>query len=303
MRQTPPVRVGVLMLPTDPWPEALERARRIEALGYDHLWTYDHVSWRRYRGRTWFAAIPWLTGVAGATSRIRLGTMVSSPNMRHPVTLAQDAVTTDHISAGRFILGVGAGGIGFDATVFGAEPLSPAHLVARLDEFVELLERLFREPTVSHEGTYFTVNEACIRPVSVHSPRVPIAIAAAGPRSLGLVARRGDAWITILGPGDLTPPEAEAIVRTRTRRLDEACAEIGRDPAEIRRIYLVGDTGERPLAGVDAFEDFVGRYSELGFTDVVFHHPRPDDPVWNEPESIVEDIASDVLPRLRAPSS
>src|SRR6188474_2039675 len=102
--QTPPMRVGVLMLPTDPWPEALERARRIEALGYDHLWTYDHVSWRRYRGRTWFAAIPWLTGIAGATSRIRLGTMVSSPNMRHPVTLAQDAVTADHISGGRLIL-------------------------------------------------------------------------------------------------------------------------------------------------------------------------------------------------------
>ena len=296
------MRVGVLMLPTDPWPEALERARRIEALGYDHLWTYDHVSWRRYRGRTWFAAIPWLTGIAGATSRIRLGTMVSSPNMRHPVTLAQDAVTADHVSDGRFVLGVGAGGIGFDATLFGRDPLSPAELVARLEEFVELLERLLREPTVSHQGAYFTVNEACIRPASVQSPSVPIAIAAAGPRALGLVAQRGDAWITILAPGDLKPPEAEAIVRTRVGRLDDACAAIGRDPAEIRRIYLVGSTGERPLAGVDAFEDFVGRYSDLGFTDVVFHHPRPDDPVWDEPESIVEDIATEVLPRLRAPS-
>ena len=297
------MRVGVLMLPTDPWPEALERARRIEALGYDHLWTYDHVSWRRYRGRTWFAAIPWLTGIAGATSRIRLGTMVSSPNMRHPVTLAQDAVTADHISGGRFILGVGAGGIGFDATLFGDEPLSPDRLVARLDEFVELVERLLREPTVSHEGTYFTVNEACIRPASVQTPSVPIAIAAAGPRSIGLVARRGDAWITILGPADLAPPEAEAAAAHRARLLDDACAAIGRDPAEIPRIYLVGSTGERPLASVGAFDDFVGRYSALGFTDLVFHHPRPDDPVWNEPESIVEDIATEVLPRLHAASA
>ena len=62
------MRVGVLMLPTDPWGETLERARRIEALGYDHLWTYDHLSWRRYRGRRWFAAIPWLTGIAAATT-------------------------------------------------------------------------------------------------------------------------------------------------------------------------------------------------------------------------------------------
>ena len=50
------MRVGVVMLPTDPWPETLARACGLEALGYDHLWTYDHLSWRRYRGRPWFSA-------------------------------------------------------------------------------------------------------------------------------------------------------------------------------------------------------------------------------------------------------
>ena len=53
-------------------------------------------------------------------------------------------------------------------------------------------------------------------------------------------------------------------------------------------IRLIGNTEERPLESVEAFGDFVGRYAELGFTDLVFHHPRPDDPVWNEPEAIVE---------------
>ncbi len=100
------------MLPTDPWPETVARARRLEELGYDHLWTYDHLSWRRYRDRPWHATIPWLTGLASATASIRLGTMVASPNFRHPVTLAKDAMTLDHISAGRLTLGVGAGGIG-----------------------------------------------------------------------------------------------------------------------------------------------------------------------------------------------
>jgi alkanesulfonate monooxygenase SsuD/methylene tetrahydromethanopterin reductase-like flavin-dependent oxidoreductase (luciferase family) len=286
------------MLPTDPWAETRERACRIEALGYDHLWTYDHLSWRRYRGRPWFAAIPWLTGIAGATNRLRLGTMVASPNMRNPVTLAQDAVTLDHVSNGRFILGVGAGGVGFDATVFGREPLPRAQLVARLEEFVDVLDQLFREPTVSHEGPYYIVNEACVQPASVQSPRVPVAIAAAGPRALGLVARHGDAWITIVAPSEETPAEVEATVRTRVAQLDDACAALGRDPQTIQRIYLVGNTGERPLTSVGAFDDFVGRYAALGFTDVVFHHPRPDDPVWNEPESIVEEIAAEVLPRL-----
>jgi alkanesulfonate monooxygenase SsuD/methylene tetrahydromethanopterin reductase-like flavin-dependent oxidoreductase (luciferase family) len=65
------VRFGVCIIPTDPWPTAVAQARHVEALGFDHLWTYDHLSWRHYRERTWFAALPWLTGMAGVTERIR----------------------------------------------------------------------------------------------------------------------------------------------------------------------------------------------------------------------------------------
>jgi hypothetical protein len=66
----------------------------------------------------------------------------------------------------------------------------------------------------------------------------------------------------------------------------------------IDRLYLSGNTGERPLASLAAFTDLVGRCQALGFTDIVFHHPRDDDPVWNDPEDIVEAIASEVLPGL-----
>ena len=208
------MRFGILMLPTDPWAESVARARHIEALGYDHLWTYDHLSWRRYRGRRWFAAIPWLTGMAVATSTIRLGPMVSTPNLRHPATFAQDVVTVDHVSNGRFILGVGAGGAGFDSTVFGAKPLGRAERVARLDEFVQLLGRLFTEEFVSYAGKYFTVNDACIRPDAVQRPRVPIAIAAGGPKALALVAKYADAWITF---GDTSGRESDP--RRRPKRV------------------------------------------------------------------------------------
>ena len=119
------VRVGVCIIPTDPWPTAVAQARHVEALGFDHLWTYDHLSWQHYRDRPWFGAIPWLTGIAGATERIRLGTLVCSPNFREPLTLAKDAIALDHVSGGRFILGVGAGGVGWDATVYGGEPIAP----------------------------------------------------------------------------------------------------------------------------------------------------------------------------------
>ena len=163
------VRVGVLLLPTDPWPETVARVQRLEAIGYDHLWTYDHLTWRRYRERPWHAAIPWLTGVACATSRVEIGTLVASPNIRHPVTLAQEAITLDHISGGRFVLGVGTGGIGFDSTVFGGEPLDPKELSARLEEFVAVIDGLFREPAVSYEGRYYNVHDASARAVSIRA--------------------------------------------------------------------------------------------------------------------------------------
>ena len=296
------MRVGVLLLPTDPWPETVARVRRLEALGYDHVWTYDHLTWRRYRDRPWHAAVPWLTGLAAATERIRLGTMVSSPNFRHPVTLAKEVVTLDHVSGGRFTLGLGAGGPGGDATVLGGPQPSPGERVDRLGEFVGLVDRLLREPLVSHQGAWYTVAEARMATPSVQQPRVPIALAAGGPRTLALVARHADAWITYGDTAyrDTSPEGTQAAVTAQAAELARACAATARDPAGIDRIYLIGNTDDRPLASPAAFREFAERYAALGFTDLVFHHPRPaDDPVWAEPEEIVEQLAHEVLPELR----
>jgi alkanesulfonate monooxygenase SsuD/methylene tetrahydromethanopterin reductase-like flavin-dependent oxidoreductase (luciferase family) len=295
------VRIGVLMLPTDPWSDTVARARRLEALGFDHLWTYDHLSWRRYRDRPWHATIPWLTGLATATTTIRLGTMVTSPNFRHPVTLAKDAMTLDHISDGRLTLGVGAGGLGFDATVLGGDLLSLSDRRRRLSEFVELLDQLLRQPTTSFRGAYYAADEARMLPGCVQRPRLPLALAAGDPSTLALVARFADAWITYgdTSHRDLTATGTETAVRHQVDLLTEQCGRIGRDPQSIARIYLSGNTDERPLTSVAAFTDLVGRYDALGFTDIVFHHPRSDDPVWNDPEEIVEAIASEVLPAVR----
>jgi alkanesulfonate monooxygenase SsuD/methylene tetrahydromethanopterin reductase-like flavin-dependent oxidoreductase (luciferase family) len=295
------MRVGVILLPTDPWAESLARARHIEALGYAHLWTYDHLSWRRYRERPWHAAIPWLTGIAASTSTIRVGTMVASPNFRHPVTLAKEAMTVDHVSGGRFELGVGAGGVGFDSTVLGGEVLTPPQLTARFAEFVDVLDLLLREPAASHQGDHYTVGDARMMPGCVQQPRLPLAIAAGGPRTLAIAARHGDAWITFgdSSARDLSATGTDRAVRVQLDQLADACAAIGRDPTTLRRIYMIGITEDRPLASVGAFLDFAGRYAELGFTDLVFHHPRPGDPVWTEPEEIVEQLAAEALPALR----
>jgi alkanesulfonate monooxygenase SsuD/methylene tetrahydromethanopterin reductase-like flavin-dependent oxidoreductase (luciferase family) len=212
------------------------------------------------------------------------------------VTLAKEAMTLDHVSGGRLVLGIGAGATGFDATVLGHDVLSPAARMTRFAEFVDVLDRLLREPVTSYRGSHYTVDEARMIPGCVQQPRVPLAIAAGGRRGLALVARHGDAWITWgdVTRRDLSARGTEAAVEQQRDALVVACERIGRDPAEVDRIFLIGNTEERPLASIEAFRDFVGRYERLGFTDVVFHHPRPDGPVWNEPEEIVERIAGEL---------
>jgi alkanesulfonate monooxygenase SsuD/methylene tetrahydromethanopterin reductase-like flavin-dependent oxidoreductase (luciferase family) len=273
------VRVGVLLLPADPWPEARARVKRLEALGYDHIWTYDHLTWRRYREHEWYASMPWLTAVACVTERVRLGALVASPNFRHPVPFAKEVATLDNIAGGRLVVGLGAGGPGFDATLFGNDVLPPAERIARLTEFVELYTQLRSGDVESYSGRYFTAHEALQRPPNT----APLAIAAGGRKGLALVAIYADAWIT-LGDHDDVARQAEMLA--------EACDTIGRAPETIDRIYLAGANGDGALASVDAFHDVAGRYETLGFTDFVFHHPRAGDPVWDVPESIVEEIAA-----------
>ncbi|MEM1334700.1 MAG: LLM class flavin-dependent oxidoreductase, partial [Actinomycetota bacterium] len=195
------VRIGMVVLPTDPWPETLATVQRLDRLGYDHVWLYDHLTWRQYRDRAWHATYPLLAGLAVGTRRIRLGTMVANLNVRHPVTLAKDAMTIDHLSGGRMVLGVGAAGLGFDATVLGQAPLTPRQRVDRLEEALELLDRLLlddapdRQP-VDHGGDWYTVEGARNLPGCVQRPRIPLAVAAGGHRSIDVAARMGDAWIT-----------------------------------------------------------------------------------------------------------
>jgi predicted urease superfamily metal-dependent hydrolase len=117
---------------------------------------------------------------------------------------------------------------------------------------------------------------------------------------MALVARWADAWITYGDSShrDMSARGTEDALHRQLDHLAEECARIGRHPRSVERIYLSGNTEERPLASLEAFTDLVGRGQALGFTDIVFHHPRADDPVWDDPEEIVEAIASEVLPQF-----
>jgi alkanesulfonate monooxygenase SsuD/methylene tetrahydromethanopterin reductase-like flavin-dependent oxidoreductase (luciferase family) len=95
------MRVGVLILPEHHWPAGAAKWAKAEELGFDHVWTYDHLAWADLRDSTWFAAVPTLAAAAAVISTIRLGTLVASPNFRHPVPFARELLTLDDISGGR----------------------------------------------------------------------------------------------------------------------------------------------------------------------------------------------------------
>lgn len=280
------MRFGVVILPERPWPEAEGLWRRAEEMGFDHAWTYDHLTWRSFRDAAWFGAVPTLTAAAMVTERIRLGTLVASPNFRHPVPFAKDLVTLDHVSGGRLTLGIGAGGTGWDATMLGHPAWSAGERAERFAEFVDLTDRLLREPATTFEGRFYSAREARTHPGCVQQPRIPFAVAATGPRGMRLAATYGEVWVTT-GDRNRPPPvaagEGARDVALQMAELDRACAEVGRDPTSLARLVLTGPVLDPGLRSVEAFRATAASYEEAGVTDLVVHWPRTNEPYAADP--------------------
>ena len=292
MARSFPLRVGVLILPEHRWRESCVRWQRAEELGFDHAWTYDHLTWRGHRDLPWFSAIPTLTAAAVATERIRLGTLVTSPNFRHPLMLAKEIIALDDISGGRLTLGIGQGSTGWDATMMVAEPWSARERRERFHEFVELTDVLLREPETTFVGNFYSVRGARTYPGCVQSPRVPIAIAAGGRTGMRLAARFAETWVTTGNRSRRGPVDAAQGVRDVRDQIDlleEACIDSGREPYTLSRLVLTGPRLTSGLSSLDEFEDTVGRFAAIGITDLVVHWPRASDP-YRADHSIFEQI-------------
>ncbi|HXM54845.1 MAG TPA: TIGR03621 family F420-dependent LLM class oxidoreductase [Candidatus Dormibacteraeota bacterium] len=195
-----PFRFGVVAAQARSGQEWVEKGRRAEALGYATLVMPDTL------GQT-LTPIPALGVLAGATGTLRLGTYVLANDFRNPVLLAREAAALDHLSSGRFELGLGAGrpGVEGDYAKLGIPFESGGVRVSRLAEAVGVIKGLL------HGGDVFP------RPVQ---ERLPIVLAASGPRLLALAAREAD--VVAIGA---TPQEGEAGVRERVARLREAAPD------------------------------------------------------------------------------
>ncbi|MGW2057215.1 LLM class flavin-dependent oxidoreductase [Streptomyces sp. NPDC001840] len=297
------MRLSTVILPVRRWHDGgRDEWLRAERLGFHAAYTYDHLSWRTFRDGPWFGAVPTLTAAAAVTERLRLGTLVTSPNFRHPVTLAKDLLTLDDVSGGRITLGIGAGGTGFDATVLGQEAWTARERADRFAEFVPLLDRLLTEDSVTYDGTFYSAVEARGIPGCVQRPRLPFVVAATGPRGLRLAAQYGQAWVTTGDPKLFetgTPEQSREAIRGQIERLGKVCAEIGREVPE--KILLTGFTPDRdgPMRSLDEFVDFAGRHMELGIDEIVVHAPIPDS-VFAADQRVFERIATEAPAQLRS---
>lgn len=294
------MRIGVVLLPELDWSSDQERWVRAENYGFDHAWLYDHLAWRTLADGPWHATIPTLTAALLATTTLRIGTLVTTPNFRHPVPLAKEVMTLDVMSGGRVSLAVGAGAPGYDASVLGSPELAPAARHQRFIEFYELLDLTLSQRVTSWAGDWFEAADARMFPGPVQGPRPPLLVAANGPAGMRLAARSarapGDGWVT-MGPVDaaLSDDQYWTSVAASARQMDTVVEESTRSRELVRLLYL----GSRmsSVRVMDHLRDHLGRATDLGFTDVVIPWPRRDEP-FRGTEALLEDVAAS-LPELR----
>jgi alkanesulfonate monooxygenase SsuD/methylene tetrahydromethanopterin reductase-like flavin-dependent oxidoreductase (luciferase family) len=238
-----------------------------------------------------------LSALAVATTQIGLGTLVLGNAYRHPAVVANMAATLDQVSRGRLLLGLGAGSQPNEHRAYGIELLRPADRMDRFEEALEVITSLLRSGLSSFDGTYYRLDAALCEPASVQRP-LPLLVAGAGERrAIPLAARFADAWHA------WTTPEQ---FRHKSGLLDAACAAVGREPHDIRRL-----TGQvllvvAPTDTVDDESDIIGgvpfvterlaAYQGAGVDEFIVRD-HADTTIDSAIES-VSTLASGVLPTL-----
>jgi F420-dependent oxidoreductase-like protein len=273
-----PLRFGLKLSGQDTTIEALRTVWRIaDEAGFDHVWDFDHLASIGdggpdrpiYEGWTLQAAM------AQATKRVRIGCLVTGNTYRHPVLLAKEAVTVDHLSGGRLEFGIGAAWAEIEHAMYGIEGLD--HRVGRLSESLQIIKSLWTEERTTFKGRYYQLSDAIANPKPLQKPYPTIWIGASGESTMRLVARHADVW-NAAGGGDA------AHMKELIAKLEDACGAVGRDVSEIRRSLQFGwDGADRGMLLEES-----ARYLEMGFTEQVIYLRGAD------PSALADKIAGEL---------
>ena len=265
-------RFGCVVLQNRSYDELRKDWADVEAAGFETLWLADHLMTFPRMGvllETWTT----LAAAAAATSRIRIGTLVTNITYRNPALVAKEAITVDHISGGRLSIGIGAAGTWrADGEVAGVDDWTTSERAERFEEFVEILDLLLREDTESFTGARYRTKGFGRGQWPVQAPRPPLVVAAQGPRTLAVAARYADTWNALAGFGRMGD-DLLAFLKSCNTELDDLAEALGRTPSDIRRSLLVQDSGFEWWSSPDALDDFIGSVSSTGIQDFDFYYP------------------------------
>jgi alkanesulfonate monooxygenase SsuD/methylene tetrahydromethanopterin reductase-like flavin-dependent oxidoreductase (luciferase family) len=257
--------------------EVLDLARHVDAEGWHGVWYADHympnTGDESFVPGDVYECWAMLPAIATVTSRVRVGSLVAPTSVHHPAVLANRAVTIDHLSNGRMVLGLGAGWQINEHKAYGIELEPPGDRVTRFDEAIQIVRALLSDARTTFHGSVYTVDNAPADPKPVQSP-LPLLVGTGSPRMLRITARHADEWNTWGAP---------PLARQRRDGLLAACEAVRRDPATVwssvnALVELGADaapTGRPTLAGSAAeIVDLLGQYAELGFDEFIL-------PDWN----------------------
>ncbi len=271
------MRFGFWANASQPWPDLVAGAQHAEATGWDGVWIADHFMPNTEDGRgpvheCWTL----LAGLAAAVPRVRLGALVAGNTYRHPAVLAKEAVTVDHISGGRVVLGIGAGWQENEHVAYGVEFSTVKGRLDRLEEACAVITSLVRNDRSDFSGAYYELRDAPLDPKPLGP--MPLLVGGGGEkRTLRIAARHADEW-NIWGTPELLAQKGAV--------LEHHCEEVGRDPTTIRRsanalLYLSEDeawlasrrgrdVGRPTILGTPAeVVDIVGAYAAAGVDELI----------------------------------
>ena len=209
----PPIRFGAFLM-LHPPEEQFAIARRVDELGFDSLWTGDHVS---FHGAI-YESLTLLASYAGITTRARLGVGVYLLALRQPTVAAKISSTLDVLSGGRLIFGVGVGGE--NPKEFEACGIPHKERGARVTEGIDVVRTLWRDSPASFKGRFTEFEGVSIDPKPVQRPAPPIWIGGRSDAALARAGRQGDGWVSYVVQPDR--------YRQSLDKIRAAAAEAGR---------------------------------------------------------------------------
>ncbi len=254
-RTTRPAKIGLTLPHREKpdgqrsWAQIRETAELAEAIGFDSLWLVDHFLFKAENDAAPKGILEcWslLAALAACTKTVELGTLVTGMGYRNPALLAKMAVTVDEISGGRLILGVGAGYQKFEYDAFGY-PFD--YKYSRFEEAIQIVHGLLKNGHVDFQGRFYSARECELKPRGPRPQGPPIMIGSSGHKMLRLVGRYADMWNGIWDEQGNSPQDLAAV----RPLVDEACKEVGRDPATLARTFSVLITVDGSIPYWEAF--------------------------------------------------